>query len=229
MSMLLHIITSVNRTSTECQQSVNRASTERQQSVNRASTERQPRINYLGCCIMYNPRAKLQNLPIFNVLGAFVGKWERDMVTAPVWKWASTERQRFRVFHLVSSRGCVTAFIHNQSIGRLYRQNWSCRRLFTWQWAPPECQQTINRASTELQQSINRAWTERQQSWVLYLIWFKGCTTACTHNQHIGSFCAQKRKRHGHSPNLKMSVNRASTILCVASCIIQGLRYGIYP
>jgi len=92
-----------------------------------------------------------------------------------------------------------------------------------------ERQQSVNRASTERQQSVNRASTECQQSWVLHLVWFKGCATAFTHNQHIGSLCGQKGNRHGHSPNTKMSVNRASTILCIASCMIQGLRYGIYP
>jgi len=131
MLMLLHVKISVNRVSAERQQSVNRVSTERQHSINRASTERQQSINYLGCCISYNPRANLQHLPIFNVLADFVGKREGDIVTAPIWKSASTERQRFCVLHLVSSKGCATAFIHNQSIGCLYRQNCSCRRRFT--------------------------------------------------------------------------------------------------
>ena len=92
-----------------------------------------------------------------------------------------------------------------------------------------DCQQSVNRASTERQQSITRASTEHQQCWVLHLVWFKGCATAFTHNQFIGSLCWQKGNRHGHSPNLKMSVNRASTILCVPTCVIQGLRYCIYP
>jgi hypothetical protein len=49
------------------QQSVNRASTEHQQILNRASTECQQSINNLGYCILYNPRAVLQHLPIINV------------------------------------------------------------------------------------------------------------------------------------------------------------------
>jgi H+/gluconate symporter-like permease len=73
MSMLLHLIMSVNRVSTEYQQSINRASTECQQS-----------INNLGYCILYDPRAVLQHLPIINVLAAFMGKREGDKVTAPV-------------------------------------------------------------------------------------------------------------------------------------------------
>ena len=48
------------------------------------------------------------------------------------------------------------------------------------------------------------------------------------HNQRIGSLYGQKTERHGHSPILKMSINRASTIVGVASCIIQGMCYGVY-
>jgi len=68
----------------ERQQSGNRASTEHQQSINRASTECQQSINNLGYCILYNPRAVLQHLPKINILAAFMGKREGDMVTAPV-------------------------------------------------------------------------------------------------------------------------------------------------
>ena len=64
--------------------SINRVSTERQLSVNRASTERQQSVNNLGYCILYNPRAMLQHLPIINVLAAFMCKREIDMVTAPL-------------------------------------------------------------------------------------------------------------------------------------------------
>jgi hypothetical protein len=101
----------------------------------------------------------LWHLPIINVLAAFVRKRESDMVTATIWKWGSTERQRFCVLHHVLFRGCATASIHNRSIGRLYRPNRQCRRHVTWHWASTERQQTINKASTEHQQSVNRAST----------------------------------------------------------------------
>jgi hypothetical protein len=52
---------------------------------------------------------------------------------------------------------------------------------------------------------------------------------AVIHNQHIDSLYGQKRKRHGHSPILEMSINSESLILGVASCKIQGLSYGLYP
>jgi len=82
-------------------QSVNTASTERHQSINPVSTECQQSVNAYGCCIMYFPRALLRNMSIINVLAAVLCKCDHDMVTAPVWKWASTERQRFCVLHLV--------------------------------------------------------------------------------------------------------------------------------
>jgi len=83
------------------QPSVNTASTERQQSMNTESTECQQSVNAFGCCIMYIPRALLRHMSIINVLAAVLCKCNRDIVTAPVWKWASTERQRFCVLHLV--------------------------------------------------------------------------------------------------------------------------------
>ena len=94
--------------------------------INRVSTECQYSINHFGCCILYNPRAILRHLPINNIMAANIGKWEGDMVIAPVWKWASTERQRLWVLHVVSSKGCGTAYIHYRGIVRLYRQYGWC-------------------------------------------------------------------------------------------------------
>jgi len=85
----------------ERQPSVNAASTERQRSMNTESTECQPSVNAFGCCIMYIPRVLLRHMSIINVLPAILCKCDRDMVTAPVWKWAWTERQRLCVSHLV--------------------------------------------------------------------------------------------------------------------------------
>jgi len=69
---------------TEHQQSVNRVSIERQHSINTESTECQQSVNDFGCCILYNTRAVLRQLPIINVLAAVMRKRDRDMVTAPV-------------------------------------------------------------------------------------------------------------------------------------------------
>jgi len=85
----------------ERQQRVNRVSTERQQIVHWASTECQQTVNNLGWCILYDPRAMLWDLPIVNISAAFMCKRESTMVTAPFWKWASTEGQRMGVLHLV--------------------------------------------------------------------------------------------------------------------------------
>jgi len=68
----------------ERQQTVNTASTEHQQRINRPSTEHQQSVNNLGCYIMYDSKAVLWHLSIINILAAFVGKREGDMVTAAV-------------------------------------------------------------------------------------------------------------------------------------------------
>jgi len=117
--ILLHLEMSVNRASTERQQSVNRASTEHRQSINTASTEWQQSVNDFGCCILYNPRALLRHIPIMNVLAAVMSKRDHDMVTAPVWKWASTE--------------------HQQSINRA-----STEHQQSINTASTECQQSVN-------------------------------------------------------------------------------------
>ena len=90
-------------------------------------------------------------------------------------------------------------------------------------------QQSVNTASTERQQTINWASTEGQQSWVLHLVWSKDYARAMTHDQRIGSIYAQKRHQDFYSPTVNISINRASTISGVVSCIIQGLFYGFYP
>jgi hypothetical protein len=92
---------SVNSASTEHQLSVNRASTERQQSIYTVSTECKQSVNAFGCCMIYNRRALLWYRPIINILAAILCKCDRDMVTTPVWKWASAERQSFCVLHFV--------------------------------------------------------------------------------------------------------------------------------
>jgi hypothetical protein len=180
--------------------------------INRASTEHQQSVNNLGCCILYNPRAVLWHRPIINVIAAVMSKRHHDMVISPVWKWASTERQRISVLHLASSIGYATAFTHNRSIGSLYTQYHMCQYCNSSQWASTEHQQSINRASTEHQHRVNRVSTECQWFCMLHLLWSPGSGMAYTQNQCIGSHYEQKRSRHGHIPSLKMSVNRASTI-----------------
>jgi len=155
---------SVNRTSTERQQSVNTASIERQHSIITASTECQQSVNNFGRCILNIPSTLLWHIPRIYILAAVMSKRDRNMVTAPVWKWASTQRQRFCVLHLVQFNGCATAFNHNRSIGSLYRQYRVCRYCDTTKWSSTQCQQSVNRASTERQQSVNTASSQRQQS-----------------------------------------------------------------
>ena len=83
-----------------------------------SQNERQQSINDFGCCILYNPRAMLRLLPIFEVLAAFIGNIVNVDVASPEnesqqslnrvsterqqsFKRASTERQRFWVLHVV--------------------------------------------------------------------------------------------------------------------------------
>jgi len=92
-----------------------------------------------------------------------------------------------------------------------------------------ERQQSVDRLSTEHQHSVNGLSTECQRFWVLDHVQSKCSAMAYTHNQRIDVHSGQKRSRNGHCPSLKMSVNRASTILWVACCVFQMLCYGIYP
>jgi hypothetical protein len=90
-----------NWSSTEHQLSVNWASIARQQSIHTASTEWQQSVNDFVCCILCNPTAVLRQLPIIISLAAVMRDRDPNMITAPVSKWASTERYWFWVLHLV--------------------------------------------------------------------------------------------------------------------------------
>jgi len=149
--------------------SINKASTERQHSIIAASTECQQSVNNFVRCILNNPSTLLQHIPRINVLAAVMSKRDRNMVTAPVWKWASTERQRFCVLHLLQFNGCATAFNHNRSIGNVYRQNRFCRYCDTTKWMSTERQHSISRASTQHHPSVYRVSTECQRFWALHL------------------------------------------------------------
>jgi hypothetical protein len=96
-----------------------------------------------------------------------------------------------------------------------------------------EHQQSVNTASTERQQSINKVSTECQQSVNAFGCCIMYIPRALLQHMSIINVLAavlcKCDRDMVHSTYLKMSVNRASTILCVASCIIQGLCYGIYP
>jgi hypothetical protein len=187
--MFVNTVTSQN----EHHQSVNTPSTEHQQSMNTVSTECQQSVNAFGCCIMYIPRALLQHMSIMNVLAAVLYKCDLTMVTAPVGKWASTERQRFCVLHLVQSKACAMAFLQNRSIGSLYRQYRVCQYRYTSKWASTECQHSINRVSSEHQPSVNWVSTECQRFWVLHHVYCKASATEYVHNQHSGSRAVQMR------------------------------------
>jgi len=110
---------------------------------------------------MFNPRAVLWNVPIIEVLAAYIGKIINLDVTSPEIErhqspnWASTERRQIRVLHLEQSKGSATAFTHNRSIGHLYRKYRECWCRCTWKWASTVPQHSLNTASTQRQQSVN--------------------------------------------------------------------------
>ena len=202
----------------ERQQSVNRASTEHQQSINRVSTEHQQSWVlhlewFIGCATAFT-----HNQHIGSLCGQ-IRSWHGN---SPSLKMGVN-----RAWTILCVASCVIqGLFYGFYPSAMY---WSPLLATLLMSTSLHLTMSVNRALTERQQSVNRASTERQQSWVLHLVWFKGCATSFTHNQCIGRLCVKNARRHGHSPNLKMSVTRASTSLCVASCIIQRLCYGIYP
>ena len=59
-------------------------------------------------------------LGITNALAAFIGKRDRNMVTAPFWKWASMEGQQCLALHLGWSMFWLVADIRSSDKGCLY-------------------------------------------------------------------------------------------------------------
>jgi len=139
----------------------------RKLSVNRASTECQQSVNNLGCCILYYPRAVLRHLHIINLFAAVISKRGCEMVTFRVWKCALTECQQFWCCILYNPRAVlwhlpttevVASFIGNvvwvdTATPQNDRQQ-SANKVST------ECQQSTNRVSTEHQHRVNRVSTE---------------------------------------------------------------------
>jgi hypothetical protein len=58
-----------------------------------------------------------------NVLAAFFGKIMNNTVTAPFWKWASMECQRFLVLYVRKLKRDLATAVHNQRTGSLLWQN----------------------------------------------------------------------------------------------------------
>ena len=57
-------------------------------------------VNTFRSCILGNLSGHRLQIVITEVLARFIGKTRSDMLPAPSWKWASTERQQFEVWHL---------------------------------------------------------------------------------------------------------------------------------
>jgi len=77
---------------------------------------------------------------ITNVFSDFIGKTASDTVTAPSWKWASTEGLWFLALHLGLSECWFEVVIHIRCIGGLFRHNnawYLCypiiKMIFNWE------------------------------------------------------------------------------------------------
>jgi hypothetical protein len=68
---------------------------ERQQSVNRAPLEHQQSIRDLWLCILGILCSDWLQTSIYQIWAAFTGKYNRNMLPAASWKWASMEHQQF--------------------------------------------------------------------------------------------------------------------------------------
>jgi len=179
---------------------------------------------------VYNAWPVLRNLPIIEVLAALIGRLVDLVVTSPEnerqqsFNRASTERQRIRLLHLAQSKGGAAALTHNRSSGHHYKQYLECRCRCTWKWASPEHQQSIDTASTECQQSVN-------DSGCCILYNPKAVVRHLSMIEVLATWLWIMVRVDIATPNNKchQSHNRELTILGIASCIIQGLCYGIYP
>jgi len=212
----------VNTASTEHQQSINRASTQCQQSVNRVST-----ILGVASCII---------LRLCYGIDPYLTYWQpfcANEIVTRLQHLSENERQQsvndFVCCILYNPR----AVLQHLSIIEVLAAIIGNIVIFNTVTPRNERQLSVNPVSTERQQSMNTESTECQQSvnafgcCIMYIP--KSSATVYVHNQRIGSRSVQMRSWYGHSTCLKMSVNRASMILCVASCIVQGLCDGIYP
>jgi len=172
-------------------------------SLPHSENERQPSVNKFGCCILYNPRAVLRNLPIIGVLAAFIGNIVNVDVPAP-------ENERQQSVNRASTE-C------QQSVNRASTQR----------------QQSVNRASTERQQSINTASTECQQTvndfGCCILCNLRAMLWDLSMIEVLATFLGNMVRVDLATPNNEhqQSHSRALTILGIASCIIQGFGYGI--
>jgi len=146
-------------------------------SIDRASTEHQQSVNNYHYCIWYNPRAMLPHLPIIDVLPAIMGNTGRVNVTTPEMSINSASTILGVASCIIEvvccgiyplSKYCLPlCAICQVSISvdlkmSINRVSTGCQPSINRVSA--ECQQRVNTASTECQHSVNRASTERQQS-----------------------------------------------------------------
>jgi len=144
------------------------------------------------------------------------------MVTAPFWKWVSTECQQFLDLKATEVGSNSFAVIRNQHIGSLRRQK---RQT---QGNSHILEMSLKGESTECQWGINNSWrcilyNPRAVRWHLPIIKVMAAFMDNMISVDVPSTWKwASTARH-------QSVNRESTMLGVASWIIEGQCYGIYP
>jgi hypothetical protein len=76
--------------------------------------ERQRSLNDSWSCIVGNLRGDRLRIVISQVLAAFIDKIKSEVLSAPSWKWTSTECQWLLAFHYGKSQGevAVIFYIH---------------------------------------------------------------------------------------------------------------------
>ena len=201
------------------------------QKRNRHSNRHILKVSVNGASMVFGPVSKSIGMPFarwYLWTTYWQPWWAKEKAT---WSHPKSENERQQS---VNNFGCCILYNpraviqHLSILGVLaaFIGNIVCVETATPQ---TERQQSVNRLLTEHQHSVNGLSTECQRFWVLNHVKSKCSPITCTHNQRIGIRSGQKRSRNGHCPGLRMSVNRVSTILWVASCVIQTLCYGIYP
>jgi len=75
-------------------------------------------INHFQLRILGNLCSVWLQTSIYQLLAAFTGKNNSNMLPAAFWKWVSTERQQFQWLHIWYSRHCAHLCVHTGIIDR---------------------------------------------------------------------------------------------------------------
>jgi len=94
--------------------------------------DRQRSVNDFQLRILGNLCPNWLQTPIYQILAAFTGKNNSDMLPAASWEWASAERQLFWLLHICWSRHRTDLHIHKVIIHRPYMQKYNLSKVKHW-------------------------------------------------------------------------------------------------